>query len=191
MANVDVTIAMDPTYQPYERPPDPATLWTAIPRGLRGFVVELGILTAKPVNDTETLALTATLPANFAYVFAEISLRLSQDRADDWRAEYTMNLQSWYQGLTGVSTSFTYPFQVHGLSLDERANGHQSMDHCPRAPMWAPRGSSGILINITAANSKAAAAAAGTLSAYVNFWEFDLEQARKYPINAPIPTHSR
>ena len=193
MANVAVSIAMDPTYLPYERPSDPATLWTAIPRGLRGFIVELGILAAKPVNDTETLALTATLPANFAYVMAEISLRLSQDVASDWQASYTLNLQNWYQGFLGVSTNWNIFFDNNsgGTGAPDTRGNPFRQPVIPTQPMWAPKGTSGILINITTKNLQAAVGAAGTISAYINFWEFDLEQVKKFPINTPIPTHAR
>lgn len=192
MANVAVAIDMDATYLPYERPPQPQTLWTAIPRGLRGFIVELGTLTAKPVNDTETLVLSGILPANFAYVLSEISLTIFQDEADDWQGAYTLNLQNWYQGFLGVSTNWTIGFSnIAALGGGSKTNGRDTLDYLPRGPMWAPRGTSGIQITIQTFNSQAAVAAAGTVSAYINFWEFDLEQARKYPINAPIPVHSR
>ena len=193
MANVAVTIAMEPTYLPYERPPDPQTLWSAIPRGFRGLVAESEILAAKPVNDTETLALTGTLPANFAYIFADISLRLTQNRAFDWHNEYTLNLQNYYQGSVSLSSNwnFTFSNNAGGVAGDTRGAGFQSGYSYPKSIMWAPRGTAGILVNITCRNLGANAATAGNISAYINFWEFDLEQARKYPINAPFPTHSR
>ncbi len=194
MAIVSTVIAMEPTYLPYERPPDPAALWTAIPRGLRGFIAPDNLVDAKPVNDVQTLSLTGTLPANFAYVFASISLRVSQNRMGDWDSNYHLNLQNWYQGTLAVSSSWVFSFPTVGPkagSEDERSNGFQAIDLTPRAPMWAPNGTSGILINITAFNDTATVATAGTCSAFINFWEFDLEQVRKYPINAPLPTHSR
>ncbi len=191
MANVAVTIAMDATYQPFERPPDAAALWTAIPRGLRGFVVSTGTLAAKPVNDTETLSLTGTLPNGFAYVFAEISLSISQDQAGDWDDRYVLNLQNWYQGMIAVSSFFGFDFSPVGLGATERGNGVGSRDAFPKAPMVASPGSSGILINIITFNDVATVAAAGTVNAYINFWEFDLEQIRKFPINSPYPVHAR
>lgn len=79
-SNVATAIAMYPIDRPFERPPVEAAPWTAIPRGLQSFIVELGALDLQPVNDTQTLVLTGTLGANFAYVFVEIGLRLAQDR---------------------------------------------------------------------------------------------------------------
>ncbi len=190
MANVATTIAMDPTYQPFERPPDPSSLWSVIPRGLRGFIVRLGTLDAKPVNDTQTFVLNGTLGANFAYVLAEISIRLTQDRAADWDRSYTLNLQNFYQGGVTLSNSWSYPFRAATLGQVELINGPGTVRQ-PKAPMFSPVGAAGILVNINGFNPTATVATAGTISGYINFWEFDREQARKYPINAPFPTHSR
>ncbi len=188
---------MDPTYLPYERMPDPAALWTAVPRGLRGFIVNGAALELKPVNDQQLLSLTGTLPANFAYVFSEIHLTLAQNKAGNWSDLYTLNLQNWYQGILAMSETWILPF-ADGLfggpsSGDpvEKNSSAGSMDILPRAPMWATRGTSGILINIQTENLVGEAATAGTVTAHINFWEFDLEQIRKFPINSPIPTHSR
>lgn len=190
MANVEVAIAMTPTYLPFERPPDRAALWSAIPRGLRGFVIPSATLTAKPVNDTETFVLSGTLGPNFAYILAEISVRLAQDRAQDWEREYSLNLQNFYQGNVALSQNWNFPFSTIGLGSLALGNGPAAV-RMPMAPITAPRGTAGVLISITGFNDAAAVAAAGVIACYINFWEFDLEQARKYPINAPLPTHSR
>jgi len=194
MATVATVIAMAPTYVPYERPPDPATLWSAVPRGLRGFQVATGIVEAKPINDDQTLQLTGTLPANFAYVFAEIAFKLDQDQANFWTPKYTLNLQNYYQGSTALSMTWIFSLITHPLGAQIASGGVEApllTVGLPKAPMWAPKGSSGILISMQARNGTATAALSGTVDAYINFWEFDLEQIRKYPINAPIPVHSR
>ncbi len=194
MATVATVLAMDPGYRPFERPPDPAVLWSAVPRGLRGFTVNSGTLDAKPVDDTQTLELTATLPANFAYVFAELSIQINQNQAANWIRQYSLNLQNWYQGFVGLSQTWVFGLTTHPLggvlSPGGPDQGIPSVG-IPKAPMWAPAGTSGILISIQARNTNATVAAAGTINSYINFWEFDLEQVRKYPINTPLPTHAR
>jgi len=192
MAIVATAIDMDPTYLAYERPPDIASLWTAIPRGLRGFIVEFGAIDAKPQGDQQTLTLSGTLPANFAYVFSEIGLSMRQQFVTNWSDSYTLNLQNFFQGgFVGMSLTWDFAFANVGALADSIGSGQGSLDTVPRAPMWAPRGTSGIQIVISTFNQNASAATAGNLSAFINFWEFDLEQVRKYPINAPIPIHSR
>lgn len=189
MALVIDTIAMRPTYLPYERMPDPAALWTAVPRGLRGFFTE-SALSAKPVNDDQIVNLTGTLSPNYAYVFAEIGVLMTQNRAADWESVYTLNLGSWYQGLTSVAMDWNFDWPLVGFDQQRRGNG-LSKNPMPSAPMWAPSDSSGILINISGSNGNNTVATAGVINGYINFWEFDLEQARKFPINSPIPVHAR
>lgn len=191
MANVVTLIPMEPTYFPYERPPQPYALWTAIPRGLRGFIVDLQLLDAKPIGDTQTFSLTGTLPPGFAYVLSEISLTFIQDAGSFWEDNYVLNLQSFYQGSLSISMNWTLPLSNSGFGNDTRQSGAGSHDHLPKAPMWAPRGTSGVQINISGINLNTVAATAGTISAFINFWEFDLEQIRKYPVNNPLPVHSR
>ena len=113
MANVAVSVNMTSTYIPFERPSDPQSLWTVIPRGLRGFR-SFAILAAKPMGDTETVAMLGTLPANYAYIFSGIHFRLSQDRANDWNKSYSMNLDSWYQGQEGLGANWLFGFDELG-----------------------------------------------------------------------------
>lgn len=190
MANVATTIEMDPTYRPFERPPDPQALWSVVPRGLRGFVVPFSIIDAKPVNDTQTLTLNGQLPPNYAYIFAAIGMRIAQDRLRDWTDVYTMNLQSWYEGRTAISMSWNFSRGDSGLVINESTN-ESPLRTVPNQPMWAPATSSGIQIIISTFNDAATVAGAGNVSFFMNFWEFDLEQVRKFPINTPFPTHSR
>ncbi len=189
MAVVTDTIAMDPTYLPYERPPDTGALWTAIPRGLRGFQT-FSALSSKPINDDQIFNLQGTLSPNYAYVFAEMGVLMTQDAATQWADEVTLNLQNWYQGFLALSMTWQYQFLDHGLGFQQKCLGGP-LNWVPRAPMWSPKDVSGILINISAFNPNDPAANAGTVTAYINFWEFDLEQARKFPVNAPVPVHAR
>lgn len=187
-------ITMTPTYRPFERPPDPGALWTAIPRGLRGFVVIQGVLDAKPSPNQQLLTLSAALPNNFAYVFAEIHLTISQNRAGDWNDGYTLNLQGWYQGNPDSFATWNMPWTdglvtpASGPPAVEKSSPAHSMDSLPKAPMFAD---TSLLISIQAQNQVATAALEGQVHAYINFWEFDLEQVRKYPVNSPTPVHGR
>jgi len=187
---------MSPFYLPFERPPDPVALWTAVPRGLRGFQVNTGTLDAKPVNDDQLLTLTATLSPSFAYVFAEIHLSIFQDKAGNWGDVYQLNLQNWRQGFNGFSTTWMMPWTsglvTPGTAVPiEKSDAPHSMDNMPKSPMWGQRNSSGILISIQAQNENSVAALEGTYSVWISFWEFDLEQTKKFPINSPLPVHSR
>ena len=191
MAVVTTTIVMTTTYRPFERPPDQVSLWTSIPRGLRGFVVEAGVLDAKPINDDQQLILTGILPSNFAFIFAEIGLWILVDVAAAWDSEYTLILQDFYQGRADVIQQWNFDFASSNLQSTARGAGHTAIQQVPKQPMWNPRDTPGIDINISTFNGADPAGAAGTVWAYINFWEFDLEQAQKYAINAPSPVHMR
>lgn len=201
MAVVATTIAMTSTYRPFERPPEALTLWTAIPRGLQSFVVDGTALDAKPAADQQTLTLTATLPPNFGYVLMDYSVSIAQDAAENWADEMNLNLQNFYiapETLSlGISQTWTDTFPTQGPALgalsiaNVRNTRHLAGFPLPSFPMYAPVGASGILVRLSGHNDNADVATAGVVNAYIAFWQFDLEQIRKFPINSPSPIHSR
>ncbi len=192
MALVTVALGLIPTYTPYERPPQPVTLWSAIPRGLQSFTLPQTALTAKPINDDELITLTATIPPNYGYVFADSALHITQDVASDWDPFYTINLQNFYRAPLSQSVALSLvsnePFETSGFGT-VRAGAAKSTAFS--YPIIGSPGTTGIQINIQATNGANPAGATGTLQAVISFWQFDLEQVRKFPINSPIPTNSR
>lgn len=186
-------IAMTPTYVPYERPPQPLTLWSAIPRGLQSFLVDGQVLDAKAINDTQLLQLTATLPPNFGYVMNVANVSIAQDKASAWQPIFNLNLQNYYRApesvSLGLSSDWAQSFPENSIQEDGRA---LSVDQpWPTFPIIGVEGTSGVLSVLSGGNRDSAAALAGTVNAYLSFWQFDLEQIRKYPINSPQPVHSR
>lgn len=193
MALVIQNLAMTPSYVPYERPPQPITLWSAIPRGLQSFIVRTQQIDIKPVNDDFQLNLTALLSPNFGYVMADANFSFAGARAVDWEAECNLNLQFFYranQTLSfGLAGNWRQSMLISSLFTDSRA---MVIDHpFPSFPMIGSEGSTGIQIVLSAWNGNNTAAPIGVVNAFLSFWEFDLEQVRKYPINSPIPTHAR
>ncbi len=193
MAIVLQTIAMTDVWTPYERPPQPFTLWSAIPRALQSFVVAATEMDAKPLNDDYIINLTATLPPNFGYVMNSAAMMIDVDRAADFRPDVLFNLQNFYRAPIDVSVALSMtwrqPAPISGLPTTNRST--EVSQPWPSYPMEAPRGVSGILVSMTMTNDNNTAMAAGVVNAYVSFWQFDLEQLRKYPINSPSPVHSR
>lgn len=189
------TIAMTGSYLPYERPPQPLTLWSAIPRGLQSFVVDGQLLDVKALNDEALLNLTATLPPNFGYVLMDMQVTIAQNRAFDWTNELLLNLQNFYRAPEDLSLALSLnwgeDFPVGGQDLTTRSGGARGQLQGPAFPIIGTPGTTGVLINISMFNNVANATTAGTVNAYIAFWVFDLEQVRKYPINSPIPTNRR
>jgi len=193
MALVATALSFVQDYVPYERPPQDVTLWSAIPRGLLTGIVNAGVLDAKPVNDTQTLTCTMTLPPNYGYVMAEAQFEVIQNRAQDWNPAMYFEFTNFIRGAFGNVQGLTaqYPQSL----LDTRVNGAavamSVVQPWPAMPMIGASSSAPIIIVIHANNSQATVSTAGTVMAFASFWQFDLEQIRKYPINSPQPVHAR
>lgn len=190
MAVVSQIINMTPLYVPYERPPQNLTLWSAIPRGLQSFIVESAGIEIKPINDDIILSLRATLPQNFGYVLQDVMFNIASASSFAWSSIMSLNLQSYFRGIgDGGGLSSTWAGE---LELDDGlgSNSRSSFWHdLPTFPMIGT--DSGIAVNLTAVNGADPAAGVGVVNCFISFWQFDLEQIRKYPINSPIPTQSR
>jgi len=194
MATVLTALALTRDYVPFERPPQPQTLWTAIPRGLQSGIVNNLVLDAKPLNDIQRLTCTMTLPPNFGYVMADAQLTVECDRAQDWNTSVVVELTNHYRGSSGNVLNFQSQYRQDLLDTIQSGGATVSMSVVapwPTYPLVAPSGDTPTIVVVRASNTAAAAAAAGTVFAFVSFWQFDLEQIRKYPINSPAPTHNR
>jgi len=102
-----------------------------------------------------------------------------------------LNIQQWHPKAPNMPMNYAFPFPLLFFTGTHRGTGPGAIDQVPRAPMYAPSTSAGIFVGISSFNDTDPAGAVGLLNAYIMFWEFDLEQIRKYPVNAPIPTHAR
>ncbi len=192
MALVIQTKSLEGSYVPYERPPDPIALWSAIPRGLQSFTTS-SVLDAIAVNDDALLQLTATLPPNFAYVMQSCSLTLSQAGGSAWAAKCNLNLQNFYRAPVDIAIALTGNW-IQNMESGAQDNSTRVLSleqPWPSFPLIGVNGTSGILIVLSTFNNAQVARAVGTIECFMSFWQFDLEQVRKFAINSPLPTHSR
>ncbi len=193
MALVIQNEAMTPSYVPYERPPQPLTLWTAIPRGLQSFIVDGQSLDVILVGDDALLNLQATLPPNFGYVMQDMNVTLIQAGGQAWAAKINLNLQNFYRTTENLSVALNgnWVQNMDASALDDSTRSLSLEQPWPSFPMIGTPGTSGIQVNISTFNDAQVARAAGTIHAYIAFWQFDLEQIRKFPINSPYPIQAR
>ena len=186
------TIVMKSSYVPYERPPQPVTLWSAIPRGLQTFLVPQTAIQDKISPDQLILRMTGTLPPNFGYVMNDAGLSIGGARAFDWADTVNLNFQNFYRGADlgdAINGNYVQDFLI--WPLDDLVRSLTANSPWPTSPMIGIPGTSGILLDFTTNNRVTTTHTGGTVNGWVSFWQFDLEQIRKYPINSPQPVHTR
>jgi len=193
MALVIQTEQYKTVFTPFERPPQPLTLWTAIPRGLVSLIIDTQLLDVKPVNDDALLNMEAILDPNFGYVMADLNLTITQDRATDWFNIVNLNLQNFYRAPVNISIGLAgnWPFSFKQSSLGNVDRAIAIDNPLPSFPMIAGPNTTGIRIIFSAWNPSNTVSTAGVVNSFMSWWQFDLEQIRKFPINSPIPVHSR
>lgn len=192
MALVIQTIIPVESYVPYERPPQPAALWTAIPRGLLSFVVDSQQLDLKPINDTFLLQINATLPPQFAYVMTDCNFTLAGAiDLSKFDNSVNLNLQNFFRTTVGLSVGLNGNWRqdFFNTNLSNQLRVMQKAQEWPNEVLLAPSGTTGVLTSFTATNQDAGATVAGTVNYYISFWQFDLEQIRKFPINSAVRTY--
>lgn len=180
------------SFVPYERPPQPYTLWSAIPRGLQSFVVAGLALDAIVSPDTVLLNITALLPPNFAYVMHDLALTLAMaNAANEWTTTMNLNLQNFYRAPQSLALSGNWVQTMVAAAKDGTTMSLSKVQPWPSFPMIGAEGTTGIQIVASTFNNAGATRAAGTIDFYISFWQFDLEQIRKFPINSPQPVQAR
>jgi len=198
MAVVTQTVTPSRSYTPFEGPSEAQRNWSSIPRGMTRFN-NLGptvALQAKPVNDSIDLQFTCSLPAGFAYVFSYLSFELQVDTASDWDVFCTCTIFNGIPG--GPAGSFPRAVCAMPLVPDIVANDpRRILDyslgdvsewfHTPTIGQGA--GASTFLLNYH--NSAAAVQAAGVIRFHAGFYQYELNQAVRFPLNYPLPVGQR
>lgn len=179
-------------FQPYERPPQAATLWSVIPRGLE-ILTASRALDAKAVNDAALLTIPWIMSPNYAWAIQDIGFTIVQDRGSDWADNTNLNFQNFMRlGEVGLNANYRFRWLTSSQDGQTRTliRNNQSSP-LPTMPMTTLDGSSGLAFNFTAWNNNATVSTAGVLDFFCTFWQFDLEQVRKYPINTTLPVSTR
>jgi len=173
-------------YTPYQRPPQSLTITSAIPRGLRSFLVRGSATDAKPITDDYLLSISWTLPGGFAYLMNELHCNLQVDTASDFTAFAHVRMSN----TSKANADFDYRipidfplFSQNGSTLGVRGTQVPS-GVLTRTPIIPPGGVSTASFSVT--NLAAPAQVAGNVDFVVSFWEFDLEQAVYFPLHSAL-----
>ncbi len=173
------------------KPPDLVRELTAVPRAIVTFNILNGTIDAKPVNDQQELIIGMTLDGQFAYRWIDLAFSLIQDVANDWQSRGYVELTNAIRNLEAGST------QRHVIIFDDliriptpvemlasRAPSALVSD-IPRYVIQTPASSAGAspVITFKATNQAAAVGAAGTCDFYASFYEYDIEQAERFPLH--------
>ncbi len=159
------------------------TLGTAIPRGLKSFVVRRADLAAKPLNDTILLQVLMTLPAGFGYILNELHLNIEVARQQDWNPFVSWRVSRSSRATENMDYFYAIPWESsgrNGVSTFVRSTVITA-GNLLRTPIIPGQNPNGVTMTLAAQNLNTTDAAAGTVNAVVSFWEFDLEQIQYYP----------
>lgn len=196
MAVVTQGVTPDRTYSPFEGVTEAVRLVTAVPRGLVRFNSQLA-LAGKPVNDSVDLTFTCSLPSAFAYVVSSLSFSIAVDTASDWDAVCRFRgfntLPSVAPGNDQVSVfaMSTYPgtvaqdpSRVLDFSLGE------VRPYFPQ-PLVRSQGAAGMSLILNYHNSAAAVGGTSVVDFNLAVYQYELNQAVRYPLNFPLPVGIR
>lgn len=196
MAVVTQGVTPSRTYSPFEGMSESQRIVTSVPRGLVRFHASEA-LDAKPINDILNLTITCSLPDNFAYVISHLSFEIAVNKATDFNATCRFRI---FNGLPNVAIGNNQAAVFNMSNYDDGAvtDGRRILDFSLGGVRdWYPTpivktqgaiGHSGIL---QYTDDVATAAAAGTLEFSLSFYQYDLTQAVRYPLNFPFPVGVR
>ncbi len=179
---------------PFTKLPDTLRNQTNSPRAMVNFVVTQGVLSAKPLDDEQTLAVSVILPLEFAYRAMDVNMVIAQDVASSWNARPFLEVTNAIRG-TAVGTTQFWPMileagqtgQASGSVEMLRPNIRGLPQHLFQSitPGVAPA------ITMKAANTQAAAGAAGTLQFLLTFLEYEIEQSWNANMFWPTQVYTR
>lgn len=179
------------SFQPFIRPADSRILRSSIPRGLITFASDEVASAAKPVNDQYQLRFPVNLPRQYAHVMADMSFFLAVDTASDFAGIAMLQTEDNYPLAAENKTRYSFPLLTHALvNGDPILMLDEPQSRLPRAPIWTVSPETPSLV-LNLVNNAAAVMATGTTACLMSFWQYDLEQVRSYPVNAPILVATR
>ena len=166
-----------------------------MPRAIVNYNLLNGVISAKPVNDTQELTISLVFEQNFAYRFLEMTCSLTQDVANDWSLgcylEITNAIRNTEQGSTQRHVFVLQDIFRPGSSEAWIARS-VAQDNSPRYLIQTlPSTQAAPVVVFRANNQTADVGAAGTVNFYCSFLEYDIEQVERFPVHWPVSTWAR
>lgn len=197
MALVTQNITPVSRYSPFEGMSEQQRLYNSVPRGLLRFFTTEAI-DAKPVNDDLLVNITGSLPQGFAYVVSAISWQLTVTTAADFFATVFFRLfNAIPNGEVPNEQVANFNFQDASPSaaivpanriLDfERGSLREWFPQ----PLVQTQGAAGMSFTARAFNPSNTVQPAGTQFFNLSFYQYELNQAVRFPLNSPFPVGIR
>lgn len=184
------------TYAPFEGSSERQRLTTAVPRGMIRFHTNQA-LAAKPVNDSIDLTMTCSLPPEYAYILAHLTFDISVDTATDWDAFCRFRI---FNGAPSapVSNEQVSSFAMNNVPNTVAGDPHRILSYSSGGikewypgPIYRTKNAQGLSAILQYHNSAAAVGAAGSMNFHLGFYQFELNQAVRFPLNFPFPVGVR
>lgn len=192
MANVALAFVPEPRSFPFHVWPGQHQEQSAIPLSRINFQLNNEVITAKIATNTTSIQVTCTLPANYAYTFEYLTVKVEviDDVADaDNFSDIGFVVLSLSDGLGSRITAL----KSDGVSTSQaNAGSLKCWDQINRycCPVFNQDGNSPVITlfinDIDAANTNE-----GKFSCLVSVLQFTLDQAFNYPLNFPLPVSPR
>ncbi len=195
MAIVSQLVIPQRTYSPFEGMSEAQRLVTAVPRGIIRFFSDEA-LEAKPVNDDMQLQFTCALPGGFAYVMSALNFTIQVSTADEWEGVCRGMI---FNGIPGGTPNnqqvsiFTFADLVSSPGTREKILDFSrgSVREWYPQPLVRTEGGTGHSFILEASNGNNNVQAAGTMFFNASFYQYELNQAVRFPLNFPIPVGIR
>ena len=187
MATVQDTFSTTLSRTVFRKPPDAIREFTSIPRSLVNFTLNDGALSAKPLNDVHELIIEFILNPTFAYRLVDFNIHLEQDVANDWNAVGVIQTQNAVRNLPPGQTQRHIVDLVDGFLAAENSEMWVGILDDDAAPHYIlqPLKNQIVTFRFLATNQTAAAGAAGVVSCFLSFFEYEIEQAEQFELHWP------
>lgn len=197
MALVTQSVTPVRSYSPFEGMSEARRLQSAVPRGMVRFFSDAAS-SAVPVNDDYSLQFTCSLPPNFAYIISACSFQIVVDVAaefyDQIRLRMFNTLPNGVPGNEQVGLAKLGDFDpTSAISPNARVMtlSTGTLREMFPQPLVRTPGAVGMSFLLNVANGGNTVQSAGTMFFNASFYQYELNQAVRFPLNYPTPVAMR